>query len=117
MHDTHIEIRKVCALRVDADGRVGRVRVLGVADRDDQRISVEACVADLDGEGSSWHARDQQAAATARIVDPGRTVAGDHQPVFVSDMLRPEAERRRAYVWVAEIDLLESPAVPRVFIG
>lgn len=37
--------------------------------------------------------------------------------MFILDTLKPEARRRRAYLWIAQIDLLLSPAVPRVFIG
>jgi hypothetical protein len=114
MADTPIEIHEVSALRVDAAGRVGRLRVVGVADRNDQRISVDACVADL-GTSASW--RDQQASATARIVDPARTFIGYHEPAFALDLLEPTEARRKAWLWVAEIDVLQPPAVPPIGIG
>ena len=57
----HIEILEVHALRIDASGRVGRLRVIGVADRDDERIEVDVCVDYLDRTGVAWVAEDQQA--------------------------------------------------------
>ena len=114
MTGTRIEIRDVLALRIDAAGRIGRLRVIGVADQPRQWISVKICVADL-GAGSSW--QDQHASATAKIVAPERTFAGVDKPDLAPDPNKPQGQPRRGYVFVAEIDVLASPAVPPLVIG
>ena len=115
MPDAEIEIREVSALRVDRAGRIGRLRVIGVADKHDERINVEISVAASGSSGSSW--RDQHASASARIFDPGRTALTNHKAEFAADQLKPENQRRRAHMWVAEIDVLAPPAVPPIVIG
>ena len=110
----HIEIHAICALRADASGRVGRLRVLGVADRDDQRLEVDVCVADLDRRGTKWVDDDQQASTLARVIDPQRTPIAGAGVVKFRD---PQHLRRRAFLWVAEIDVLLAPAVPPLLVG
>ena len=109
----HIEILEVHALRIDASGRVGRLRVIGVADRDDERIEVDVCVADLDRTGADWVAEGQQASGLARIVDPERTKMGSRAVQFWDVM----HFGRHAYQWVAEIDVLLAPGVPPLIVG
>ena len=68
--EAHLEIREVFAVRVDAGGRVSRLRVYGVSDRNDQRIRVDVCVANLEESGDAWVGVDQYASAMARFIDP-----------------------------------------------
>lgn len=111
--DPHIEILEVHALRVDASGRVGRLRVIGVADRDRERIEVDVAVADLDRLGTKWVPGDQQASALARIIDPKRTDVGTRAVQFYD---LPHFARK-AYQWVAEIDVRLAPGVPPLIVG
>ena len=105
MTGPHIEILEVHAWRIDASGRVGRLRVIGVADRDNERIEVDVCVADLDRTGADWVAEGEQASGLARIVDPQRTKMGSRAVQFWD----VKHFGRHAYQWVAEIDVLLAP--------
>lgn len=104
-----IEIHDVFALRVDAAGRIGLLRVIGVADQADQDIHVEAGT--WRGEVPSLWWDGQGADASARTVDPARTT-GYRERDFMHDTFR--GEHRQAHLWVAEIDLLASHAPPIV---
>jgi len=114
MNRDRIEIRAVRAIRVDAAGRVARLAVYGLSYRDDQRIRVEACVADIE-ENDPFP--DQGAAAIARMVDPDRSSLRVGEEVFPKAWLKPDPQGRRAYAWFVEIDLLLSPALPPLTIG
>jgi ABC-type multidrug transport system fused ATPase/permease subunit len=114
MNRDRIEIRAVRAIRVDANGRVGRLAIYGLSYRDDQRIRVEACVADI-VERDPFP--DQGASAIARMVDPDRSSLRVGKDVFPKVLFQPDAQGRRAYAWFVEIDLLLSPALPPVMIG
>lgn len=112
MIGTHIKVRSLYALRVDASGRVGRLRVIGDADRADLGIGVEACVAQLDPKDpKAW--QNQGVSSYARMVDPTRTLVAGHENKFGRPELANPAER----VFVAELDVLASPAVPPFLIG
>ena len=62
----------------------------------------------LDRTGAAWVAEDQQASGLARIVDPQRTKMGSRAVQFWD----VKHSSRRAYQWVAEIDVLLAPGVP-----
>ena len=113
--EAHLEIREVFAVRVDAGGRVSRLRVYGVADRNDQRIRVDVCVANLEESGDAWVGVDQYASAMARFIDPARAFRRDRTlPVYA--VIDP-TDRKRAVLWEARIDLLGVPAIPPVAVG
>ena len=63
--------------------------------------------------GADWVAEDQQAAGLARIVDPERTTMGSRGVQFWD----VKHVGRRAYQWVAEIDVLLAPGVPPLIVG
>ena len=97
--DPPVEIHEVRALRVDVNGRVARLRVIGVVDRLEQFTKVDVCVAELNY-FAGWE--DQGASAYARIVN--------REP-------KPEGKRREAHTWLAEVDVLLPVAVPPIMIG
>src|SRR4249920_856635 len=98
-----IEIQAIRALRVDAYGRVGRLRVYGLTHRDDRRVDVSVCVAPTLDVRDPWP--DQGASALARAIDTKRT-PGIDQSIFPPVLFEPNAQGERAYAWVAEIDVL-----------
>jgi hypothetical protein len=113
--ETHVEVRAVFAVRVDPGGRASRLRVYGVAERNDQRIRVDTCVANLEETAAEWVGVDQYASAMARFIDPARTFRRDRTlPIYA--VIDP-ADRKRAFLWVAQIDLLGVPAMPPVAVG
>ncbi len=114
MNKDLIEIQAVRALRIDAYGRVGRLRVYGLTHRDDRRVDVSVCVAPTLDVRDPWP--DQGASALARAIDTKRT-PGIDQSIFPPVLFEPNAQGERAYAWVAEIDVLLPPAVPPIFIG
>jgi hypothetical protein len=114
MSALHIEIHHVLALRVDANGRVTKLRVIGAARRDRRRIGVDVAVSDLDSRGADWVDEDQQATAYARIVDPDRSrIVTEYDATFheLGNNWDP------AHAWVAEIDLLLAQGVPPLTVG
>ena len=100
MNKDLIEIQTVRALRIDAYGRVGRLRVYGLTHRDDRRVDVSVCVAPALDVRDPWP--DQGASALARAIDTKRT-PGIDQSIFPPVSFEPNPQGERAYACATQL--------------
>jgi hypothetical protein len=112
----HIEIHDVNAHVVDGYGRVHAVRVIGFAERRDQKVLVTLSPGNADGKAPLEWSLDFRASESARWVRPG-SVGWHSKAEFRRDVRAGVCDPRPAHFWCSELDLTMHPKFPPIQLG